>query len=517
MTKELQQLIQMLKVENQNLRYLQEKLRTPGGLGPRRRERYLKPSNQKAVSRQLLGIREVAKRVYDGLAVTAQCPCHHVNLQLQSQLDETDLEPGASHTDMDSESLLGSSPTIKFRLIVTKVPGGHDLCLDSGIQCECTRITINSELQPSSSEDIGKSMKRSCPAYIGSENKRVRFAAENNKNHFETSSARAIITISDSGEVGEKRVMSIDIGPGRKRVKFEVEGEKDKGERFISAATSNKPKAVIYDIKPLTPMAKINAAEIDNLCSHLARLQPGEETKELLGRIPHQGCSPTYRHLIYRDNSTSGPTSRISLEGILARPDKQCLLPRLERLKIAYVLSLSLLHFGSYSTSWFQERWRSRDVFFFIELQNQLQKYGTTLDPYVVPCFPTSDRGMPPPPTPSSGIARNEQLFSLALVLIEIAFSDTLSKIYEPAKIPTTKGDDIVEFMKAKMILDSGMLMREMGLAYSQVVSRCLYCDFGIDGADFSKKELQEIFYEKVVCELENGFKSFKDSLRWVM
>jgi hypothetical protein len=68
-------------------------------------------------------------------------------------------------------------------------------------------------------------------------------------------------------------------------------------------------------------------------------------------------------------------------------------------------------------------------------------------------------------------MARNEQLFSLALVLIEIAFGDKLFNIYEPARIAEKKGDPFAEYMKAKMILDSGQLEREMGVTYAQVIS----------------------------------------------
>jgi hypothetical protein len=143
---------------------------------------------------------------------------------------------------------------------------------------------------------------------------------------------------------------------------------------------------------------------------------------------------------------------------------------------MAVTLAVAILHSGSYSASWFQERWRSRDIFFFLPQQRPLAGGRSALQPHVVPEFPCAiedaqDPDSGPPITPVPSMAHNEQLFSLALVLIEIAFGDKLFNIYEPARIAEKKGDPFAEYMKAKMILDSGQLEREMGVTYAQVIS----------------------------------------------
>jgi hypothetical protein len=113
------------------------------------------------------------------------------------------------------------------------------------------------------------------------------------------------------------------------------------------------------------------------------------------------------------------------------------------------------------------------------------------LKPYVVPAFPRGIQASEPVTSNySTSPARNEQLFSLALVLIEIAFGNKLFKIHEPRQIPEKEGDQWAEYMKAKVILDSGVLQKEMGVAYAQIVKRCLYCDFGILEEDLNKKEM---------------------------
>lgn len=70
--------------------------------------------------------------------------------------------------------------------------------------------------------------------------------------------------------------------------------------------------------------------------------------------------------------------------------------------------------------------------------------------------------------------------------------------------------NEFTEYIKAKSIVDSRLLVREMGKDYAEVVKRCFYCDFGINEEDLSKREVQEIFYEKVVRDLEHCLKKFR-------
>lgn len=126
------------------------------------------------------------------------------------------------------------------------------------------------------------------------------------------------------------------------------------------------------------------------------------------------------------------------------------------------------------------------------------------MDPYIVPCFSTEAK------TPNNSktstaplkVAPNEELFSLALILIEIAFKDKLSNIHvtdsEGKAIPNKDGDEYIELVKARNIVDSGALQLKMGSReYSDVVKRCLYCR--LDGTlanDLSNIEFQRAYYK---------------------
>lgn len=255
---------------------------------------------------------------------------------------------------------------------------------------------------------------------------------------------------------------------------------------------------------------------IEKLCALLADIPRGMPASECLGMIAN-GQRSTSRYLIFPGPPAYPTLRRLSLEEVLIRVDKQRFLPREERLKIALTLALSLLHFGSYSTSWFQERWRSRDVFFFVDLSGNViadrprhESEEMGMEPYVVPFRGASSPSLPDGSTSSAqGLARNEQLYSLTLVLIEIAFGERLFTIYTPDKDPDSV-DEFAEYLKAKRIIESRLLGREMGGEFAEVVRRCFYCDFGLGEADFSKRELQDMFYARVVCKLEDCLNKFR-------
>lgn len=70
--------------------------------------------------------------------------------------------------------------------------------------------------------------------------------------------------------------------------------------------------------------------------------------------------------------------------------------------------------------------------------------------------------------------------------------------------------DRHTEFFTAKRL--NRTASTPMGPRYSEIVRKCLQCDFG-RGEDLNKPELQEGFYREVVCELgelENKFKELQ-------
>lgn len=191
---------------------------------------------------------------------------------------------------------------------------------------------------------------------------------------------------------------------------------------------------------------------------------------DLLGFIKSVGglgfaASRPYRYLI---------AVQKSLEDLFDSPGpmKRKLLCRRESLRLAVTLSSSLLNFGSYESSWFPNRWRSKDIMFFLG-QPLDASANTTLNPYISPpiasqtpdaiieeqCSKSTKRI-------STGWIRNEHFFSFTLVLIEIAMGGNFSILI---RIPARTWR-FLEFYKAQSIVESGAEGSEMGAHYERVV-----------------------------------------------
>ncbi|CUS09744.1 unnamed protein product [Tuber aestivum] len=499
---DLQALINTLREQNQDLKHIYDQRealqRTPK---PKFRElkSYRDPDLLLA---RLLAIREVSKTLYDSLAGVSTCFCHRVNLRLQFDVDGTpepisDPKPGSPivRTNGGLPAVIRST---KFRLIVTKEEG-YDGPFSRPIEaCSGTCMVITSELVPADSDTGG--LRR--PVTVVSQDDGLLQKCAQSADKVIQTSSRAVATKSDGG-----RVPNPEHGSEAGRL---VTLEFSSQPAVPGGASAGRGGAAIA-----TPLSKIPAestapgasippnsvAEIDSLCLLMQKLAPKSPTNHCLGLI--KSCDTVRRHFIYCDQPSVLRTPyRKSLETIL---DEMALLQD-DRLRISLTLSKSLLHLGSFSRSFFQERWRSRDIFFFFQALQTPLPTDTVGEPYVIPIFDKAPNSIEDEADGNdeaiASPARSEQLFSLALTLIEIGFGKRLWKIPSRATIPE-KADFIAEYLKAMDILKTGLLERKMGLRFAQVVRRCLYCDFGIYEDDLSKKELQDIFYREVVANLE--------------
>lgn len=244
--------------------------------------------------------------------------------------------------------------------------------------------------------------------------------------------------------------------------------------------------------------------DIENFCSLtvLDNLVPRGKINDVVGKVKSYHIE--YEHLIYLERMSTANASHLSLEDILKRNDK---LFQDDCFKISLALAESLLVFGTYPISFLKTGWRSCDIFFVPQLETPGSPSTDALgQPYVILDFskdtgPISDEGSHVSPT------RSKHLFSLALVLIEIGFHSPLWEIethFQISQQAHLTRNPLAEYMKAKSILDMGILQKRMGPEFAQVVVRCFFGDFGIDQGDLSTRELQEVYHRKVVVPLKN-------------
>lgn len=252
--------------------------------------------------------------------------------------------------------------------------------------------------------------------------------------------------------------------------------------------------------RKITPLK--NLCRNRNLCDQLkASLQQAPVGYSCLGMLDSIDC---FQHLVYTAScATKQQSPGTSLEQIISVDSKQAPLGRIsqyERVHLAKSLAIGVLQY--HATPWLQMDWRSEDIYFF-----DLDTDATSLDrlnslsvPYLnvsvknLDTAPSRAATYPPPHLPP-----NMLLFSLGVVLLEIAYNATLESLTRQ-KDREHDDDRYTQFFVAKRL--AGLVSKEMGIRYKRIVEKCLGCHFA-SGSDLDDEGLQLEFHNDVVKELE--------------
>jgi hypothetical protein len=202
---------------------------------------------------------------------------------------------------------------------------------------------------------------------------------------------------------------------------------------------------------------------------------------------------------VHVSQSSSGmPENSDSLDHILANTTSDNLIKTqvmypYQRLRLAYVLSLSLLRL--YPSPWLnvKDRWECKDIRFLIT-QSSPEKSMVT--PHIM----GPSHGNKAKSGIVRGLVKNYQIYALGVILLEIA----IGKPIDTSVIPGDHDQETREFLAALKFDKEGVVAEALGSRYAQIVSRCLLFKFdGVD-TDLRREELQRAFYEDVVCQLED-------------
>jgi len=176
------------------------------------------------------------------------------------------------------------------------------------------------------------------------------------------------------------------------------------------------------------------------------------------------------------------------------------------RLAQALASALLLLH----SSKWLHKSFRSENILFF-RPKRQLDGETSILKPYIsgFEYFRPDREGVPSLESPhdkagatvdpylhpeySTKFTRLHDIYSLGIVLIEIAMWRPIQRYYDP-------GTTAEAFRKQLVDGTPSLLGGMMGEVYQTVVVRCLKGEFGVDGMGL---ELEKAFWSKAVRELE--------------
>ena len=170
-----------------------------------------------------------------------------------------------------------------------------------------------------------------------------------------------------------------------------------------------------------------------------------------------------------------------------------------ERFRLARILAITVLQY--HSTPWLRVSWRSEDIYFFGNGITSTQNIPSLISPYMNvrvkgPCTQLSCTSAFSPPN----MIRNQLLYSLGIVLLEIAYTSTMETLQCLNTLESGPEDRYTEFFAAQRLARSAK--SGMGNKYHRIVEKVVECDFGC-GTDLKDPQLQAAFHRDVICPLE--------------
>ena len=169
------------------------------------------------------------------------------------------------------------------------------------------------------------------------------------------------------------------------------------------------------------------------------------------------------------------------------------------RVCLAKILATAVLQY--HSTPWLRLSWRSEDVYFFGNELASSQDMPSILSPHLNVKVKGPGEELSRAPTfPPRKLARNPILFSLGVVLLEIAHTNTIGNLYRDIDLNNGREDGYTEIFAARRLANTANT--DLGPTYHKVVEKVVECDFGC-GADLNDPGLQAAFHKDVICTLE--------------
>ena len=236
-----------------------------------------------------------------------------------------------------------------------------------------------------------------------------------------------------------------------------------------------------------------------NLCMRILEASK-LETKDKNVCIGYLTGSNADRYLVYSRQSASRKLGEIvSLSNVIGNRHRLQSLPKQEKWRLAGSLSLAVLLY--HSTPWLRTTLNSDNILFFNakdpEKPSSLE--APHLHSFGKYTGKTADHAVA---SKNTGV-KNELLWALGVMLLEIEFEDTLERLVEKSKL------DGVAQMDAPLAYHLPMLKRrageQLGTLYGRIVRMCLDCDFGLglDEYRLDDPRVQQVFYSRIVRQFQ--------------
>lgn len=240
---------------------------------------------------------------------------------------------------------------------------------------------------------------------------------------------------------------------------------------------------------------------IRDLCSELARK---DANSCCLGYLDDNH----FQHQVYvsaQEHAAESLQDAVSLHQILDAKPNQSTAPVAIKLKDRYELALLLASsiLQLYNTSWLNDNWTRSEV----HLLKTCTDNTLAKNFYVSKSFCGTASQSSSSPDPDLALLRNPSIFNLGLALLELTFGHPI-EFYETEKdLRDGKRTTMTYLSIAKRLIEQ--IEDYEGQRYSDVVSRCIYCDFGSRVTSFDNDKFRQNFYEGVVVPLEEILNDF--------
>jgi hypothetical protein len=259
---------------------------------------------------------------------------------------------------------------------------------------------------------------------------------------------------------------------------------------------------------------------VRDVCEHFQLYQRASHQQVCLGYLKDTCIQRFYQPPVEKC-LTGRPKS---LEDIIVwvSEDPIRILPRSIMIRLAASLATAVLRY--HSTPWLSELWKSKDIVFFgvddvqqgkislcqphlnVEFSRSKGKRKAPIDGEAstntrYPCATASHAQ----PSTMYG-ARNEVLFHLGIVLLEVGFATPWATL-RASLLKTLSDQTGTDYIIADKL--ARLLVHSMGPTYSCIIRKCLGCDFGLGETDLASEELQGKFLLDVVIALQGLEKRF--------
>ncbi|CAD6571137.1 MAG: hypothetical protein ASARMPREDX12_004140 [Alectoria sarmentosa] len=292
----------------------------------------------------------------------------------------------------------------------------------------------------------------------------------------------------------------------------------DSGQSTRSEPTAEHPSDIDLGLKTNADNTRnSNLSKIADLCHALKNVQTDLQYERCLGcladensslgvyAIRQQPASPRSQPItmtlddllnsnIESTSASTAPTRTLETRKSVPHLTKK------NRLRLAVTLASTSLQL--HTTPWLQKRWGKKDILF---------HDGSTEHAFVSRNFSQvasePDEASSAPAKVSWTPVRNESIFNLGVLLLELSYGKSLDTFQSPDDPPM-----FTEYAIASRLVDH--LAEEESSGYVDAARACIFCDFGtkVKTSSLDNEAFRQAVYDDVLVPLEDDWKHWNRS-----